>query len=198
VEGCGKVARIPAVDEANGRWVMADEELRDVVAAFLRTHIRPHPDSKYSQEQKEEFEKAIDRRVNGHLGQSIRLYRDEHGRYPDISEIQDLVNQQSLARQQELKMQRERFVASPECMADKELRACIRDILMKRFLCGEDFERRVRAEAEEGGRTREELIEQFVDLSLPEMGPALKAFHDEHGYYPDLSPRLGELRSHES
>src|SRR5215467_13249119 len=106
---------------------MADEELRDVIAAFLRTHIRL--DSKPSQEAQEEFEKAVDRRVNGDIGKSIRLYREEHGRYPGISEIQELVNQQSLARQEVLKRQREQFVAS-EYMANKEIRARVREVLM--------------------------------------------------------------------
>jgi len=170
---------------------MADEELRDVIAAFLRTHIRL--DSKPSQEAQEEFEKAVDRRVNGDIGKSIRLYREEHGRYPGISEIQELVNQQSLARQEVLKRQREQFVAS-EYMANKEIRARVREVLMNAgFLSGEAFERWAK-EILEGGVTREELIERVVDAALPSMGSQLKAFHDEHGCYPDLSPRPGEWR----
>jgi len=62
---------------------------------------------------------------------------------------------------------------------------------MKSLLCGEFFEGMVKR-AEAGGRTREELIEHVIDLSLPGWGSALKAFHDEHGYYPDWPPRLGE------
>jgi hypothetical protein len=166
---------------------MADEELRDSIAAFLRTHIRPHPDAKYSQESQEAFEKEVDRRVNGQLGQSIRLFHDERGRYPDIGEIQELVNQQGLVRQQEMMRQREQFAASSQSIADKELRALVREVLTKCFLCGEDFERRVKEEAEGGGRTREELIEHFIDLLLPEMGPALKAFRAEHGQYPNFA-----------
>ena len=78
---------------------MADKELRDLVAAFLRTQIPPHPDSKHSQEAQEAFEMAVNWAVIGDVGRAIRLYRESHGRYPDISEIQELVNQQSLARQ---------------------------------------------------------------------------------------------------
>jgi len=171
---------------------MADDaELRDLVAAFLRTHIRLDP--KPSQEAQEEFEKAVDRYVN-RLGKSIRLFRDEHGRYPDINEIQELVNQQSLARQQELKTQREQFVASPECMANKEIRARVREVLMNAgFLSGENFERWAK-EILEAGATREELIERVVDAALASMGSQLKAFHDEHGFYPDWSPPPGGPR----
>jgi hypothetical protein len=163
---------------------MADEELRDLVAAFLRTQIDPQ----HSQEAQEWFEKEVDRRVNGDLGKSIRLYRDEHGRYPDISEIHEL-------RQQELKKQQEQFAASPECMADKEIRALVRDVLMKGgLLSGEGFERWAKVKEEGTGETREELIERVIDKALPGWGSALKAFHDEHGFYPDWSPQPGGPR----
>lgn len=66
-------------------------------------------------------------------------------------------------------------------MADEELRAWVRDFLMKGYLCGDGFERMVKG----GGTTREELVENFIDLFLPQMGPGLKEFHDKHGFYPD-------------
>jgi len=66
------------------------------------------------------------------------------------------------------------------------------EILMNE-VSGEDFERWAK-EILQGGVTREELIERLVDLSRPEMGSQLKAFHDEHGYYPDWSPQPGGPR----
>ena len=93
-----------------------------------------------------------------------------------------------------LKRQQEQFVASPECMANKEIRARVREVLMNAgFLSGENFERWAK-EILEAGATREELIERVVDAALPSMGSQLKAFHDEHGHYPDWSPRPGGPR----
>ena len=73
-------------------------------------------------------------------------------------------------------------------MADEELRAWVRDFLMKGYLCGDGFERMVKV----GGTTREELVENFIDLFLPQMGPRLKEFHAEHGFYPDSARHPGE------